>query len=105
MAKNKDKLWWKTTYKATDSTACIGALQLLINDKSGKFEWSNHLDSKEVGFVYDMVSQANCFSNFSPSAAQSRWMVAILGKLKLIMDKKPKDKPAKKKTKKKVKSK
>ena len=69
LVKSKSKPWWKSTYKATDSTSCIAALQSLINDKTGKFEWSKHLDTKEVGFVYDMVSQANCFANFSPSAS------------------------------------
>ncbi len=87
--------WAKKTYKATNSTDCIHALQDLMNNQSAKFEWTTHLDSKEVAFVYDMVSKANEFADFLPSVAQSRWMVAILGKLKLIKAATTKPKKAK----------
>lgn len=82
--KSKKKQWWELTYTTNNTSSCITALQALMNDKTAKFKWTEHLSSKEVTFVYDMVSNAEMFKNFTPTAAQSRWMLAIVNKIKLV---------------------
>jgi len=73
----------KTPYKAKGQTATINFFQSLLN-KESEGAWTKHLDPKEVAFIYDMVSNANSFNDFSPTAAQSKWAVSIKAKIELI---------------------
>lgn len=69
-------------YQAKNITESVKYLQSLLNtDPLGG--WTKRLNGKEVTFVYDMVSRANSFKDFTPSAAQSEWMIAICSKIKL----------------------
>lgn len=73
----------KSPYNVKSAGDAVLYLQGLINTES-EGSWTTHLDQKEVRFVYDMVSKANSFSDFHPTANQSKWMLSIIQKIKLV---------------------
>lgn len=80
MAPNKSP---KSPYSVKDSTSGILFLQNLLNLQA-EGSWTKHLDDKEVRFVYDMVSKANSFADFTPTVGQSKWMIVIIKKIQLV---------------------
>ncbi|MCJ8299358.1 MAG: RNase H1/viroplasmin domain-containing protein [Pseudomonadales bacterium] len=70
-------------YNIKNASCAILFLQNLLNNQP-EGEWTHLFGQEEVRFVYDMVNRANCFSQFSPTEKQSRWMIEIIGKYKLI---------------------
>lgn len=81
---NKGKL---EIYNSESNSDGIKFFQNLINkDPTGK-KWIKFLDEKDVGFIYDMVANAESFKNFTPTAAQSRKIIVLVKKIKTINNK------------------
>ena len=72
----------KTPYNTKGTTDGILYFQSLINKQS--YDWTTQLDDKAVRFIYDMVSQANSFADFIPTAGQSKWIFALVSKIRLV---------------------
>lgn len=71
------------TYTASTNSDAIKRIQQMLTIKDGHFPWATFLDEKEVRFVYNMASSAEAFKDFQPTAAQSKFAIAILKKLDL----------------------
>ena len=69
-------------YNKKDLSYGIAYFQALLNERPT--DWVTHLTSKEVTFVYDMVSRANSFSDFTPTSAQTKYIVGLASKIKLV---------------------
>lgn len=81
---NKSKIKNMEIYTAKSNSDGIMFFQNLMNkDPTGK-KWISFLNEKDVGFIYDMVASADSFKNFIPSVAQSRKMIVLVNKIKLI---------------------
>lgn len=84
--KNKNKKL--EIYKTKSNSVGILFFQRLINkDPTGK-TWIRFLNEREVRFIYDMVASTESFKNFTPTTAQSKKIVFLVNKIKLINNKK-----------------
>ena len=71
-------------YTIQGTSAAILFLQSILNNLP-EDEWARHFSQNEIKFVYNMVNRANCSSEFTPTEKQSRWIIEIIGKYKLIL--------------------
>ena len=69
-------------YNKKDLSFGLSYFQSLLNERAT--DWTSHLTSKEVAFVYDMVSKANSFADFTPTSAQAKYIVGLASKIKLV---------------------
>ena len=53
---------------------------LIANDPLG--QWSSIFKDTEIRFIYDMVSSANSYRNFTLTTAQSQWLVKLMCQIK-----------------------
>lgn len=74
-------------YKSNTNSEGIKFFQELINkDPTGK-KWISFLSENDVRFIYDMVASAESFKNFTPTVAQSKKIIVLVKKIKIINNK------------------
>lgn len=73
-----------SSYTIQDTSSAMLFLQSILNNLP-EDEWARHFSQNEIKFVYNMVNRANCSSEFTPTEKQSRWIIEIIGKYKLIL--------------------
>ena len=92
--------------KGENLSSLVSKFKSLLQDKKGKFPWSEMLSEKEMRFVYDVVARSETERNYLPTSAQAKWGLGIIKKLelsekewKIKNTKKKKPKSSKKKSK------